>query len=206
MYIRKIQEEDVRISQGPSSDLDSGCLRLGAVHQFKSSAQTQGFCWAEPNILDRFCGLQPLQPGSADGEGLVLGELIGKADAVPVKLFRIAMSVVGRGSSVGVTAVGTRFDEGTALDGVAAESDDAAAEGIELDCVRIPNPVAGLGEEIGLAGGAAITDTVRESTAGAVSAVGEATTVTVTAFSFGFSVTVTVTGASGPKDGFTVGS
>ena len=138
----------------------------------------------------------------------LLGVLNGKADAVPVKLFRIAMSVVGRGASVGVTVIGTGFDVGTSLDGVAAEPDEAAAEGIRFgfDCVRIPNPVAGLEEEIGLAGGAAITDTVRESTAGAVSALGEATTVTVTAFSFGFSVTVTVTGASGPKDGFTVGS
>lgn len=136
----------------------------------------------------------------------LLGELSGKADAVPVKLFKIAMRVVGRGASVGVTVVGTRFDVGTALDGVAAESGGAAAEGRGLDCVLIPNPVAGPVKEAGLAGGAAITDKVRDNTAGAVSAVDEATTVTVTAFSTGFSVTVTVTGASGPKDGFTVGS
>lgn len=150
-----------------------------------------------------------MQPASADGKGLVeslLEELSGKANAVPVKLFKIAMSVVGGGASVGVTVVGTRFDVGIALDGVAAESDDAAAEGRGFDCVCIPNPVAGPGEEAGLADGAANTDTVRDSNAGAVSAVSEATTVTVTAFSFGFSVTVTVTGASGPKDGFTVGS
>lgn len=54
-----------------------------------------------------------------------------------------------------------------------------------------------------MAGGAAITDMVRENTAGVASDVGEGTTVT---FSFGVLVTVTVTGASGPKDGLTVGS
>lgn len=190
--------------------LDIGCLRPSEIHESESGAQIQGFCWAEPKILDRFCGLQPpLQPASADGEELVgplLGELSGKADAVPVKLFRIAMSVVGPGASDGVTVIGTGLDVGGALDDVAAKVDDVAAEGIGFGFVGIIDPVAGLGEEVGIAGAAAMTDTVRESTAGAVSTVGEATTVTVTPFSFGFSVTVTVTGASGPKDGLTVGS
>ena len=115
------------------------------------------------------------------------------------------MSVVGWGPSVGITVVGTGFDVGSASDGVAAKLDNVAAGGIGFEFAGIPDPVAGLGE-VGIAGEAAMIDTVRESTAGAVSAVGEATTVTVTAFSFGFSVTVTVTGASGPKDGLTVGS
>lgn len=141
MYIGKIQEVDGCLFRCRRLELEIGCLRPIAIHESEPGAQIQGFCWAEPKILDRFCGLQPpLQPASVDGEGLVgllLGELSGKADAVPVKLFKIAMSVVGPGASVGVTVVGTGFDVGFALDGV-------APEGIGFDLAGIPDPVAGL--------------------------------------------------------------
>ncbi len=48
--------------------------------RFSSSSQVlrlRASIRAEPNILDRFCGLQPLQSASADGEGLVGWDSIG---------------------------------------------------------------------------------------------------------------------------------